>query len=753
MFSRIRAFFGGGYVASSVKSRSSAAQGEFTQLFNGWLPRTFQPEFIESLREALPILDGLIDRLVTLDGVPVIEGADAKLVAEIRAWAEQVQVNDTQHGLTAFSHAMRNEVHEQGFCIGEYVYDDVARDIARLNVPDAKRLRCSKGEDGALQWHYMMSGIQSRQSDVQSRQSDVQSVLESRQQYTVGSAFYSNQYRTLNMTNKCYMAYMIENSDPYGVSRLRSMGFVAKTLLTIQNGIANTHERFGDPSYHLNYKAGNKVSGEELTKRKDAMLNDLQQVVAAKRKGQSADFGTAVDKDSDVTISVIGADGQALDIEAPARHLLEQIVAKGGTAAWLLGLHFSTAERLAKFQSELMKQESDTRTVNEAQVLERAIKAMLRARGRTWSEDTEILEDGRVVRKAWRVAFLKPNLSDMEAQARAKFMNAQAEAVANGGAENSDNTQATNSSIVADPADNADEASNQMIAAMVASSNKHFCAHSAMHGEVVNIETRPIANPALDKLESDALAKLDAVWNQTVLDIIQGLGLPQDAAWSASHDVKNGVTNEGFSFTQADKDFLVDATTEFAATILENETGNQGAMAEAFVRAWAQGVIDGYIRAGLQEPAGSISNEAAMAQILATTQKDISKFIDEKMLPSIHKILSAGADSGENPIHIARKLHAKLGGNRWKWEQITRSQVAMAWDGAKHSEWNAEVSSGLIEDKFVWIPSPDACPVCIAHVAGNPYTLKTLPRVVIDTHPSDRCDTAPAVFTAKERKS
>ena len=59
----------------------------------------------------------------------------------------------------------------------------------------------------------------------------------------------------------------------------------------------------------------------------------------------------------DVEIKVIGADGQILDSEVPVRQILEQLVAKTGLPPFLLGLSWSSTERMSKQQADLLTSE------------------------------------------------------------------------------------------------------------------------------------------------------------------------------------------------------------------------------------------------------------------------------------------------------------------------------------------------------------------------------------------------------------
>lgn len=74
---------------------------------------------------------------------------------------------------------------------------------------------------------------------------------------------------------------------------------------------------------------------------------------AMKSGGEIKDF-IAV---GDVDIKVIGADNQVLDSEVPVRQLMEQIVAKTGLPPFLLGLNWSTTERMAQQQTDMLTSE------------------------------------------------------------------------------------------------------------------------------------------------------------------------------------------------------------------------------------------------------------------------------------------------------------------------------------------------------------------------------------------------------------
>jgi hypothetical protein len=59
----------------------------------------------------------------------------------------------------------------------------------------------------------------------------------------------------------------------------------------------------------------------------------------------------------DVDIKVIGADNQLFDTNVPVRQLLEQIVAKLSIPPFLLGLSWSSTERMSSQQADILTSE------------------------------------------------------------------------------------------------------------------------------------------------------------------------------------------------------------------------------------------------------------------------------------------------------------------------------------------------------------------------------------------------------------
>ena len=59
----------------------------------------------------------------------------------------------------------------------------------------------------------------------------------------------------------------------------------------------------------------------------------------------------------DVSIKVIGAESDMPDCDIPVRHILEQIIAKLGIPPFLLGISWSSTERMSEQQADILTSE------------------------------------------------------------------------------------------------------------------------------------------------------------------------------------------------------------------------------------------------------------------------------------------------------------------------------------------------------------------------------------------------------------
>ena len=128
----------------------------------------------------------------------------------------------------------------------------------------------------------------------------------------------------------------------------------------------------------------------------------------ATRSGSVRDF-VAV---GDVDIKVIGADGPVLDSQVPVRQILEQLISRTGIPPFLLGLSWSSTERMSAQQADMLTSEITAIRRSLEPVLRRIAQLWLRLHG--YDDTVEI---------CWEDI----NLQDLVEEARAQLYRAQAE--------------------------------------------------------------------------------------------------------------------------------------------------------------------------------------------------------------------------------------------------------------------------------------------------------------------------------------
>jgi hypothetical protein len=402
----------GGTIRAAERERQ--ALGPWSGTLGQFQARVVNPHLYEALREALPPLDGGIEALVALDGIVRVGGTNKRLVADVRAFIESVPVNDAQFGLQAVYSGMGNEQYEQGFAVSEWVPSKDGRDIAGIRIADSKGVHFLR-DKGGLRTFYRPPGVPAAgrrdgtdQAERILRGTAAAATVDS--QWLLGRGFAELDTRRL-----IYAVHAPEADNPYGTSKLRSVEFVSQIILAIENATDQTWRRFGDPVFDVLYKTKSKVASDptKLEERKRAIANNLAAALDAKRKGNSADFVNAVGADDDLTVRVLGASDQVLQIEMPARHLLEQILAKFRIASWVLGYTWNASDRSADGQAEMMLMDGKNRWESRRPYLQRLVETWLRLRGKTWSAGDWFLEQE------------VPSLRDMLKTAQADFLRAQ----------------------------------------------------------------------------------------------------------------------------------------------------------------------------------------------------------------------------------------------------------------------------------------------------------------------------------------
>ena len=279
----------------------------------------FDHMLYSSLREAVPIIDAAIMKIVRLLGTFKVHCSDEYAEKELRAFLSGVSVGGTRNGIDSFIATFFEQLLTYGTAVGEMITDGYT--ITHLFNSDLKDVSLSEGS------------------------SPVDVVISAD---NGSGSFTPVKYPSLVLLS-------VLNPEPgklYGTSVLKGLPFVSDILLKIYNTIGTNWERLGNVRFSVTYKPQNDAIDKAYAKER-AMQVATEWTRTMQSAGTVRDF-VAI---GDVSIKAIGADCPIPDSNIPVRQLLEQIVAKLGIPPFLLGLSWSTTERMSYQQADILTSE------------------------------------------------------------------------------------------------------------------------------------------------------------------------------------------------------------------------------------------------------------------------------------------------------------------------------------------------------------------------------------------------------------
>ncbi len=355
-------------------SGDSAAH-PFSQL-DSYMPLArAEQELYESLREAVPIIDAAIGKLVRLTGDFTVECKSRETTAELNRFLNGVNVNGTESGIYEFLNIYLDQLLTYGQAVGEVVCNNRGTEICGLYNGSLKDITVKHGD--------------TPMSLVVCRNNAEQTPLE---------------YQELIM-------FTMLNPAPgalHGTSLLKGLPFVSSVLLKIIGTIGNNFERLGNLRFAVTYKPQSN-SSFECTKESVKQIAD-EWSKAMRTKGEVCDFVSA----GDVSIKVIGADNQIIDSDLPIRHMLEQIIAKFSIPPFLLGLNWSSTERMSSQQTDILTSELKYYRQQLNPVISKICSLWMKTRG---------------IGEEFEIKWYNINLQDEKELAQARLYNAQARAI------------------------------------------------------------------------------------------------------------------------------------------------------------------------------------------------------------------------------------------------------------------------------------------------------------------------------------
>jgi len=327
------------------------------------------------IREAVPVVDAALWKLVRLCGGALVKTADPAAQEGLERFWKTVDTGRGQRGVQSFLDRYLDDLFTCGRALGELVLTADGREIAAALCADPEQVEVREGES-PLDFRLCLRGTG------EPKELPWQELL-------------------------LFTPFQPSTGAPYGASLLRSMPFLTEILLKIFQATGQNWERAGNLRFAVVCRPG-EDEGDFSQERCRLLAQEWSSAMQATRDGAVRDF-VAV---GDVDIKVIGADGQVLDSQVPVRQILEQLIARTGIPPFMLGLSWSSTERMSAQQADLLTSEITAIRRSVEPVLQRTAELWLRLHG--YEDRAEIL---------WEDI----NLQDLVEEARAELYRAQAE--------------------------------------------------------------------------------------------------------------------------------------------------------------------------------------------------------------------------------------------------------------------------------------------------------------------------------------
>ena len=287
----------------------------------GYMPLgTGEERMYHQMRIALPVLDAAVGKLVRLSGGFQVVCRNEMAQEKLNQFLRTVPCGRGQFGIGNFLSGYLDSLLTYGRAVGEMV------------VANGKLRAVCWGDVTALEIHQ--------------GESPLDMVLWGPDEHGCVRPLPYQQLLLFTTMNP-------EPGSPYGVSIFRGMPFLADILMKIYQTMGTNWERAGNVRYSVICKGGEDLDPAVAQERGKAVAAQWSRAMEDSKSGTVRDF-VAV---GDVEIKVIGGDSPILDSEVPVRQILEQLVAKTGLPPFLLGLNWSTTERMSVQQADILTSE------------------------------------------------------------------------------------------------------------------------------------------------------------------------------------------------------------------------------------------------------------------------------------------------------------------------------------------------------------------------------------------------------------
>lgn len=279
-------------------------------------------DLFDKVRRSVPLVDAAISKMIRLIGSFHVECSDASMQQALDAFLRDVPVGLTGTSVYSFIDSYLDSLLVCGNAVGEIVLDREGQYVAGLWNGRVKEIAVKAGDSPMHRLYYLRKG-------------DAEILL-------------PHPERIL------FTALRPPEGGVYGVSVLQGLPAFADILLRIYEAVGQNFDRAGNIRYAVTYRPSNDPADMAYAgERAKQIAGEWADGMYAAKYGEVRDF-VAV---GDVDIKVIGAEGRMPDTEIPVRQLLEQMLSKLSIPPFLLGLHWSSTERMSAQQADILTSE------------------------------------------------------------------------------------------------------------------------------------------------------------------------------------------------------------------------------------------------------------------------------------------------------------------------------------------------------------------------------------------------------------
>ena len=280
-------------------------------------------QLYRQLRYAVPIIDAALSKIVRLTGSYSVIASDPAVQKQLDGFVQQIPCDFSGQSLQSFTDRFLDSLLICGNALGELLVDSRRRCITGLHCAEPDLVCLKPGKSGRAFFLRMTDG--------------------------------SPEERPLPHPERLlFCALHPPAGQIYGVSVLHGIPALCSILLRIYECIGQNYDRIGNIRYAVTYHPSNDPTERAYTtERVKAIAKEWAAGMRDSSSGEVRDFICA----GDVDIKVIGAENPLLDTEIPVRQLLEQIVSKLSIPPFLLGLNWSSTERMSTQQADILTSE------------------------------------------------------------------------------------------------------------------------------------------------------------------------------------------------------------------------------------------------------------------------------------------------------------------------------------------------------------------------------------------------------------